>query len=384
MTIESTEQGKGASTALYAAITIFVVGLTLLLFAAGLNGATQTLTDHPPTAVSTKRVTLQSGFEMPVKIYGLIESPKAADVSFDTSGQVMAIFADEGDMVQKGDVLAKLDNDRLSARLVELYATLERTRADLTLAELSEKRVTVLVEKKLESSQRLDEVKANTAVASAQVKEIEASIESLDVEQTKTKLLAPFSGTISARYFDEGSVVAAGAALLSLTSDAPLQARFAVPADMVSLFRVGEKVALDVDALNIEATVSQLSPVRNRQTRTVDILVNLSSNAGLRPGDLATLLGQRHGDSIGSWIPASALSNGLRGLWRVFVVKEQKGLTLESRTVEVIYTNGERAFVRGALSDGDRLVIGGTHKLSPGQSVKLSEGNLNSAEGAMR
>ena len=124
--------------------------------------------------------------------------------------------------------------------------------------------------------------------------------------------------------------------------------------------------------------------MRNRQTRTVDILVNLSSNAGLRPGDLATLLGQRHGDSIGSWIPASALSNGLRGLWRVFVVKEQKGLTLESRTVEVIYTNGERAFVRGALSDGDRLVIGGTHKLSPGQSVKLSEGNLNSAEGATR
>ena len=192
MTIESTEQGKGASTALYAAIAIFVVGLTLLLFAAGLNGATQKLAEHPPTAVSTKRVTLQNGFEMPVKIYGLIESPKAADVSFDTSGQVIAIFADEGDRVQKGDVLAKLDNDRLSARLVELNATLERTRADLTLAELSEKRVTVLVEKKLESSQRLDEVKANTAAASAQVKEIEASIDSLDVEQAKTELLAPF------------------------------------------------------------------------------------------------------------------------------------------------------------------------------------------------
>ena len=382
MTIESTEQGKGASTALYAAIAIFVVGLTLLLFAAGLNGATQHLTDHPPTAVSTKRVTLQGGFEMPVKIYGLIESPKAADVSFDTSGQVMAIFADEGDTVQKGDVLAKLDNDRLSARLVELNATLERTRADLTLAELSEKRVTVLVEKKLESSQRLDEVNANTAAASAQVKEIEASIESLNVEQTKTKLFAPFSGIISARYFDEGSVVTAGTALLSLTSDAPLQARFAVPADMVSLFRVGETVTLNVDASNINGTVSQLSPVRNRQTRTVDILVNISSNAGLRPGDLATLLGQRHGDSKGSWIPASALSNGLRGLWRVFVVSEKEGTTLESRTIEVIYTDGERAFVRGALSEGDRLVISGTHKLSPGQAVKLSVSDANSGDGA--
>lgn len=51
MTIESTEQGKGASTALYAAIAIFVVGLTLLLFAAGLNGATQKLAEHPLTAV---------------------------------------------------------------------------------------------------------------------------------------------------------------------------------------------------------------------------------------------------------------------------------------------------------------------------------------------
>ena len=68
----------------------------------------------------------------------------------------------------------------------------------------------------------------------------------------------------------------------------------------------------------------------------------------------------------------------------VFVVTGQEGLILESRTVEVIYTNGERAFVRGALSDGDRLVTGGTHKLSPGQSVKLSEGSVNSAEGATR
>ncbi|MDO6567813.1 efflux RND transporter periplasmic adaptor subunit [Alteromonas sp. 1_MG-2023] len=372
MTIESTKQEKGASTALYAVIAIFTVGLMLLMFAAGLNGATQKPTEHPATTVSAEPVAIQAGFEMPVKIYGLVESPQAANVSFDTGGQVTDILVDEGDAVHAGDVLAKLDSDRLAARLEELNATLERTRADLTLAELSEKRVAVLVEKKLESSQRLDEVKASTAAASAQVKEIEASINSVAVEQAKTDLIAPFSGTISARYFDQGSVVAAGSAVLSLTSDAPFQARFAVPADMVSLFSVGDTVTLKVDGASIESKVNQLSPVRNQQTRTIDILVNLSSNKGVRPGDLATLLGQRHSESVGSWIPASALSNGLRGLWRVFVVNNEGALTLESRTVEVIYTDGKRAFVRGALSDGDQLVIGGTHKLAPGQAVKLS------------
>ena len=378
MTLVPQAQRKG-TLALYTAIMVFFVGLVVLLFAAGINGATQGSAQAQVATVITQRIKIQDGYMTPVKVYGLVESSQVADIAFDTGGQVTEIYVDEGDVVNAGEVIALLDSDRLNARMMELHASLERAQADLTLAHLTEKRITQLVNKGLESSQRLDEAQANVASLSAQVKEIQASINSMKVEQAKTMLIAPFSGTVSTRYIDKGGVVAGGTPLLKVTSHDLYQARFAVPADIISLFSVGETVNVSVSDVNIKGQIAQLSPVRNRQTRTIDILVNLSSNRGVRPGDTAVLTGEKFTTAQGAWVPVSALSNGLRGLWRVFVVLERAAPTLESRTVEVVYTDGQRAYVRGALADGEVLVSHGTHKLSAGQVVKIKPAHVQGA-----
>lgn len=378
MTLIPQDQTKG-TLALYIAIMVFIVGLVVLLFAAGINGATQDNTQVHVATVVTEQVNIQDGYVTPIKVYGLVESSKVADVAFDIGGQVTAIYVDEGDVVEAGEVIAQLDSDRLNARMMELNASLERAQADLALANLTQKRIAHLVNKGLESSQRLDEAQANVASLSAQVKVIQASINSLTVEQAKTNLIAPFNAIVSARYMDEGSVVASGTALLNLTSNQQYQARFAVPADIISLFSVGETVTLRVSQLEIKGQVAQLSPVRNRQTRTIDMLVNLSSNRGVRPGDTAILSGKKFNAAKGAWIPVRALSNGLRGLWRVFAITNNSQPTLENRTVEVVYTDGERAYVRGALTDGEFIVGDGTHKLSAGQVVKLKSADEQGA-----
>lgn len=372
MTFVPQTRAKGAF-ALYLVISMFTLGLVLLLFAAGIKGATQSDNTLHPATVSISRVSVQTGFNVPINVYGLVESPKESNLSFDTAGQVVSIYFDEGERVAKGDVIATLDRQRLQARLVELEASLARANADLTLARVSEKRVTTLVAKKLESSQRLDEVNANADAADAQVKEIEAAINSLHVELSKTRLVAPYDGVVSGRYIDEGGVVAAGTPLVNLTSSEQYQVRFAIPADTISRFSTGQEVTLQVGEKRVDAKVSQISPIRNQQTRTIDLLVDLVSNTGIRPGDTAILRNEKHNMETGAWIPVTALSNGIRGLWRIFVVLESQGNTnkvaLETRTVEVVYTDGERAFVRGALSNGDTIVNSGTHKLSPGQVV---------------
>lgn len=74
---------------------------------------------------------------------------------------------------------------------------------------------------------------------------------------------------------------------------------------------------------------------------------------------------------LGAWLPVNALSNGLRGLWRVFVLSSESNATIEARVVEVVYTDGNKAFVRGALKNGDVYVNEGTHKLAPGQMVAI-------------
>ena len=362
---------KGGQFKLVVSISIFIAALVILLMMAGVGNATQTPEARIPVAVSTGTVRIQEGFDTPVNVFGLIESPKATSLSFDVGGQVVAMFAEEGDMVKKGDVLAQQDIARLKARRQELQASLTRAKADLALAKVNNERTVSLVEKKLESAQRLDEAKASLDVSKARLREIEAAINSLDVEISKAALVSPFDGVVNRRFFDEGSVVGAGSPVLGLTSIDKYQARFAVPADIISQFDINNSVLVRVGKTEVAATITQVLPTRNVQTRTVDILVTLNSNELVRPGDMAILSGFRSHEEKGAWLPVNALSNGLRGLWRVFVITNDTQSKLEARVVEVVYTDGNNAFVRGALKDGDIFVNEGTHKLAPGQMVSL-------------
>jgi RND family efflux transporter MFP subunit len=353
-------------------IAAFVTVLVVLLATAGLGNATQTPEARVPMTVSTGTVKIQQGFETPINVFGLIESPRATLLSFDTGGQILKMMVEEGDVVSKGDVLAQQDIARLEARQQELKASLARANADLALAKVNNQRTISLVEKKLESAQRLDEAEAALNVAIARVNETEAAIQSLSVEIDKAQLIAPFDGIVDERLFDEGTVVMAGSPVLGITSTDDYQARFAIPADVIDQFKVNESVLMQVGQYEVNGTVLQRLPTRNVQTRTIDILVTLNSNNRVRPGDMATLSGARNHIDTGAWLPVNALSNGLRGLWRVFVLSDGKETEIEARVVEVVYTDGRNAFVRGALKNGDVYVNEGTHKLAPGQVVSLS------------
>ena len=362
---------KSGKFTLLISISVFTAALVVLLMTAGLGNATQTPEARLPVAVSTGQVKIQSGFETPINVFGLVESPKATSLSFDVAGQVNRVLVEEGDLVRKGDMLAQQDIARLTARKRELQAAIERANADLALAKVNSDRTKSLVEKKLESAQRLDEAKANLNVAKAQLSEMQAALESLNVEIRKTTLFSPFDGVVNRRFFDEGSVVSAGSPVFGITSSENYQARFAVPADVVEQFDVNEPVLVRVGDIDVAGTVSQRLPTRNVQTRTVDILVTLNSNERVRPGDMAILSAFRSHSETGAWLPVNALSNGLRGLWRVFVLPKEGNATLQARVVEVVYTDGNKAFVRGALEDGDIYVDEGTHKLAPGQMVAI-------------
>ena len=370
MTAANTPTKSGKFT-LIISIAAFTAAIVILLMTAGLGNATQAPEARLPVAVSTGQVKIQSGFETPINVFGLVESPKATSLSFDVAGQVNRMLVEEGDVVKKGDMLAQQDIARLNARKGELQAAIERANADLALAKVNSDRTTSLVEKKLESAQRLDEAKASLNVAKAQVSEMQAALESLNVEIEKTTLFSPFDGVVNRRFFDEGSVVTAGSPVFGITSIENYQARFAVPADVVDQFDVNEPVLVRVGDMDVAGTVSQRLPTRNVQTRTVDILVTLNSNERVRPGDMAILSAFRSHSETGAWLPVNALSNGLRGLWRVFVLPKEGNATLQARVVEVVYTDGNKAFVRGALEDGDIYVDEGTHKLAPGQMVAI-------------
>lgn len=365
------------------ALAAFVLLLVALLWGAGAGQAQSDAVVPGAEVVVTDQVHIQQGFEVRVTLRGLVESAQRAQLSFDIAGTLVALEADEGQQVAAGAPLATLDTARLEARQQELQAALTRAKAEAELACLSKVRVDELVGKQLESGQRRDEVRAQLQAAQAQVAEVEAALLSVQVEREKSQLNAPFDGQLVARYVDEGSTVTPGSAVFLLTNNHRLQARFAVPAHDIDDLSLDQRVQVQVDGQPYAGTVTQRVSQRSTQTRTVDMLVTLHQAPSVLPGDMAMMTLTRQRPEQGAWVPVTALSNGLRGLWTLFIVDSgaagEAKARVQARSVEVIYTDGQRAFVRGALRDNEQFVRGGTHKLSPGQWVVRRSAAIDTA-----
>lgn len=379
--------GYSARLILLAMSAIGLLLLVVLMMMSGektANAYTQTQVMALQNAkVEVVKVNIQHGFVKQQKVYGLIESAKNIEIGFELAGSITDVYVVEGQSVKKGDILAALDLDRLNAQVKQLRATLNRAKADAEIASLSAKRVEELVNAKLESAQNLDQANARLKAANAAVKEVEASLDALSVELAKSQMRAPFNGQITDQLVDLGSVVNTGQGIFRIIETSKLEARFGLPTDFAFGLNVGERFTLDADGKLLAATLKSTSAQRTQATRTINTIFTLENNTpDVLVGDLVTISVERPVDMKGAWVPMSAISNGVRGLWRLFVaVKDDSShYIVESRTIAVEHIEDERAFVSGALAPDDLLIVSGLQRLVPGQ--RLNKVELRSRTGS--
>ncbi|MDF2176661.1 efflux RND transporter periplasmic adaptor subunit [Aliiglaciecola sp. CAU 1673] len=344
-----------------------------LLYAAGHGQQTEGETVHQPMPVQAGHLQLQDSYEVERLALAKVESPNLAQVGFELSGKVKTLYRDEGEQVNAGELLAQLDTARIDAELMQLKASLERTRADARLAALTEQRVAQLVARKLDSAQRLDEAKEALAAAQARVKETEAGVARLQVELEKSRILAPFSGTLTSRRVDEGTVVAAGTPVFTLQQASGLEARLALGAQDASALTVGQKVTMYRQGEIFDGIVKSIGRHRALDTRTLDVMVSLDDQSSLLvPGDLLEFKLHKKVNQRGAWVPRQALSTGVRGLWNLYLLEQvEQNHRIRPQLVEVLHLEQDRAFVSGALADNTPLVLNGTQRLVPGQLVSV-------------
>jgi RND family efflux transporter MFP subunit len=352
-----------------------LVALILLMKASG-NGQTQL----PPIDVKKLLVNVMSieWHEQYVQqrlVVGRAEAPQTAAIGFDLSGSVIEILVDDGQVVVEGQMLAKLDDQRLRAQMNELSAILNRAQAEARLAEISLKRVSAMVDQKLESAQRLDESRESVNAAKAFVEEILARKKTLSVDIEKTQLLAPFDGSVVSRLVDKGTAVSAGQTLFNLQQDGQLEVRFAFSSDDADKFELDQVITVSNQSRQILGKIKSIAQQRRLDTRTVDIIVSLTErNLPILPGDLLHIAISNDINTQGFWVPRNALVSGVRGLWSLFVVEVIDGeQQLVAKLVEMVHTDNKKSFVRGALQDGAPVVIDGVQRLVPGQKVLIND-----------
>jgi RND family efflux transporter MFP subunit len=354
---------------------IALIALVVLMKASG-NGQTQQApTEVKKLLVNVMPIQWDQQYVQKRLVVGRAEAPQTAAIGFDLSGPVMDIWVDEGQGVVAGQMLAKLDDQRLRAQMSELSAILNRAKSEANLTELSLKRVVELVDKKLESVQRLDESRESVNAANAFVDEILARKQTLLIEIGKTKLLAPFDGSVVSRLVDKGTVVAAGQTLFNLQQNGQLEVRFAFSADYVNKFSLGQVITLSTQTKQILGKIKSIAQQRRLDTRTVDVIVSLTEqHLSILPGDLLHIDISSDINAQGFWVPRRALVSDVRGLWSLFTVEVIDGeQLLVTKLVEMVHADDKKSFVRGALKDGEPVVIEGVQRLVPGQKVLIND-----------
>jgi RND family efflux transporter MFP subunit len=235
---------------------------------------------------------------------------------------------------------------------------------------------------------RKEQIEAQRAV----VAELDAAIADIDVDLRKSTLKAPFNGTIARRLADHGTVVEAGQPILRLVEDRVLEAWIGLPVHATQQLTEESVQRVKIDGRHFEATVAGRFPEVDPATRTRTVVLRLDRSAAehVVHGQVVRLQLDETVAANGFWLPSTALTRGARGLWTSLVAAEADSnravawspdhatdspdsFRVERRDVEVLHTESDRVLVRGTLISGDRVVTSGTHRIVPGQLVRLTK-----------
>ncbi len=341
--------------------------------------------------VSYINVQHQASFASERLYAGKTLASRSSELGFKRGGEIAQVLVDIGDVVEKDQVLARLDSRTLASNLNQAeadtalaQANLSAAKAEAQLAAKTEKRYRTLLEQGNISKQIYDEARlslqikrAQEQVAQANVKRALAAANANKIALTEAAIRAPFDGIIQSRYMDEGTQILGGTPALKLIELGPIKAHIGVPSRSLASLTIGGTYNLSWNGKAQPARLMAISPEVDPNTRTLNAV--FKTNGGIIPiGTVVELLLEQRVQTPGFWLPVSALTASDRGLWAVYVVNDED--IVERRLVEVIHNEASRVYVRGLLSDRDRVVNSGVQRIVPGQTVFALRAEENSVE----
>jgi len=359
--------GLGLVTAL-----LIVTGLTSAIhvrFAMGEKPGPRT-----PLTVAAISYQLQDSYQRGVSYLGLVAAGRKADLGFEISGTVAELPWREGSPVQAGDLIARLDDAALQADRRATAADLEQARSELELAVLKAQRQKKLRDSGAVSRQAFDETRLSAQALSARVEAVRARLHSIDIRIKKAELRAPYAGVIADRYIQKGAVVNPGTPAVRLVEMAGREAHIGVAVSKAANLQVGKTYQLQLREKTFASTLLSIRPDVDPVTRVTTAVFAIPPEIVAIDGEPVTLELEETVEMSGGWLPIGSLLEGSRGLWTVLRIEDSsEGLQTLREAVEVIEVRGNKAFVRGTLPPGSRVVASGTHRISPGTRITLAE-----------
>ena len=233
-------------------------------------------------AIALEKQRLQQG--LPVS--GTLRAVQSAVIKARVAGELMDLHLREGDAVQAGQVLARIDPTEYQRRLRQAQEQAEAARAQIDIAQRQFDNNRALVDQGFISKTALDTSLATLNSAQATYRAAQAGADVARKSLDDTVLKAPFAGVVSARLAQPGERVAIDARILELVNLSTLEVEATLSAADSLEVRVGQAARLQVEgrAEPVQARVQRINPSAQVGSRSVLAYLQLQGDAGLRQG----------------------------------------------------------------------------------------------------
>jgi RND family efflux transporter MFP subunit len=335
--------------------------------------------EQPPEAprmtVGTENVTVVrfADVRSGPALSGTLRAEQEATIRAEIPAALIAAYAEPGQRVTRGAVLAQLDAAAIRDALNAARASTATAAANAQNARRDLERTQALVSAGAVAERDLERARTASSAAEAQLAAARAQLATAQENLQKTRIVAPFAGVVSARQAKAGDVVSPGNPLFTVVNPATMRLEASVPAGDLSAVRVGLPVEFSVNGYpgrRFDGRITRVSPTADPATGQVQIVASIP-NAG------ATLVGGLFAEGRVSTetrtapvVPASAIDE--RGL-RTSVVRVRGGRVERAEVVLGIRDLiTETVEIRSGVSAGDTVLLGAARAITPGTRVTVS------------
>jgi membrane fusion protein, multidrug efflux system len=302
-----------------------------------------------------------------------------ASVYTKVNGNIEAIYVDIGDKVKKGQILALIDTTIYSQNMRQAKANYMQALANFENEKITFERNQKLFEDKLIAKQDLDNAKTAMDVSSAQEESANAAYSNAQTQLSYCRIIAPFSGFITKRYYDPGAYVTSSnnnqsSILFDLMNTDKLKSMVNIPEKDVPLLSTIKDIEVIPDALPgkvYHAVLKKISEAVDLDTRTMAVEIDIENPTQiLKPGMFATITIILQKDENSLILPNEVVLNDEQGNY-VYTINHDN--TVSKKYVQVGIQQDNKDEILSGVDEKDRIVFVGQTLIKDRMKVKIAK-----------
>lgn len=304
---------------------------------------------------------------------GSLDPEWQAQVAAKVDGRLEKVYVHEGDRVEKGQVLAILEQMDTDANLLSAKGSFLDAQTSLRKAETDLARYEKLYATGAVSQQVVDDYRFARDNAAAKLEAARGSLQGMESKAAGTVVTAPADGIVAKRFYQEGYYAKAGTPLFAIADISMLKTTIHIPEGQVTGVRVGNEADIALPAYpgkKLVGKITRIAPVADLPAHTFAAEVSVDNSEGLLAGVYAnvSLIGEPREQVL--TIPMHAIV--MRDDQQTVFVADAQGV-VQRRVLALGYSDDKVAEVLSGLDEKDTIVVEGHNKLREGSRINLEK-----------